>query len=542
MSISLRTLVAVVAVSLFGAHAQAQWTSGPALGAAGSNSTGYSMPPTVSMPAVPTFTSSAPTAVEELPAPSYVAPNAPTATAAPPTGAGPVMQPYMPATIQPPTSYAPVAGGPIATPMPGGPAIAPPITSQGPAGYTLPQYAAPQNSGSQYGVPQYGSAQYGSIPSGPYNTPSVAQLPLGQPPYTPGSTSAALANPYAGQEMPMGNLARQEISPYAKPQSPPSQSTWVPTKVASLMPRSWTGNGAVEAPAPMQPSYGAYGAYGGGGGACDPNACYGPPPTVCCPPENWCDNIGVLTSYTAFKNGIDLDGQNANFGTRYGVFGAAPLLREWGIGAQGGSTVGWSDWKGSQYTGDDTRFQNFITAGVFQRPCGSGFGWAIVHDWLRDDFYADMQFTQFRVAGSYQFTPGSEIGIWAALPQGRDETFVGTPAVLNRFQTLLQGNLYWQQAWSDWAWSNVFIGMAESPSDITYGSNVQVALTSFVAITGSAAYVLPGSGGNDGYQEEIWNLSLGLTFYPGSAMRNARSQFRPFLPMADNGNMAIWRK
>ncbi len=295
--------------------------------------------------------------------------------------------------------------------------------------------------------------------------------PLGQTPYTPGSTSAALANPYAGQEMPMGNLARQEISPYAKPQSPPSQSAWVPTKVASLMPRSWTGSGAVEAPAPMQPSYGAYGAYGGGGsggGSCDPNACYGPPPTVCCPPENWCDNIGVLTSYTAFKNGIDLDGQNANFGTRYGVFGAAPLLREWGIGAQGGSTVGWTDWKGSQYTGDDTRFQNFITAGVFQRPCGSGFGWAIVHDWLRDDFYANMQFTQFRVAGAYQFMPGSEIGIWAALPQGRDETFVGTPAVLNRFQTLLQGNLYWQQAWSDWAWSNVFIGMGESPSDITY--------------------------------------------------------------------------
>lgn len=522
MSISIRTLVAVIALLLFGARAQAQWNSGPALGAAGSNGTGYSMPPTVSMPAVPTFTSSAPPAVEELPTPANVAPAAPQATSAPYGRPGPVMQPYMPATIQPPTGYAPAAGGPIPTPMPGSAPIAAPNYAPNPSSYTLPQYGAPQ---------------YGSMPSGPYNTPSVAQRPLGQAPYTPGSTSAALTNPYAGQELPMGNLARQEISPYAKPQSPPSQSTWVPTKVASLMPRSWTGNAPTETPPAMQPSYGSY-----GDGACDPNVCYGPPPTACCPPENCCDNIGVLTSYTAFKNGIDLDGQNANFGTRYGVFGAVPLLREWGIGAQGGSTVGWSDWKGSQYTGDDTRFQNFITAGVFQRPCGSGFGWAVVHDWLRDDFYADMQFTQFRVAGSYQLLPGSEIGVWAALPQGRDETFVGTPAVLNRFQTLLQGNLYWQQAWSDWAWSNMFIGMAESPSDITYGSNVQVALTSFVAITGSAAYALPGSGGNDGYQEEIWNLSLGLTFYPGSAMRNARSQFRPFLPMADNGNMAIWRQ
>lgn len=531
MSISLRTLVAAVVLMLFGAEAKAQWNSGPALGAAGSGSSGYTMPPTVTMPRVPTFTSSAPAAVEELPAPGYAAPGyavpgAPTATAAPSTAAGPVMQPYMPATIQPQTSYAPAAGGPIATPMPGGAPTSAPIAAQGPSSYTLPQY------GGQPSV-----APFGSMPSGAYNMPSVAQRPLGQPAFAPGSTSPGLANPYAGQEMPMGNLARQEISPYAKPQSPPSQSAWVPTKVASLMPRSWTGNAPTETPPPMQPTYGAY-----GNGACDPNVCYGPPPTACCPPEGIFDNIGVLASYTAFKNGLDLDGENANFGTRYGAFGAVPLLRQWGIGVQGGATAGWSDWKGSQFTGDDTRFQNFVTAGIFQRPCGSGFGWGIVHDWLNDDFYAEMHFSQFRVAGSYQFLPGSEIGVWAALPQGRDETFVGTPAVLNRFQTLLQGNLYWQQAWSDWAWSNVFIGMAESPSDITYGSNVQVALTSFVAITGGAAYVLPGSGGNDGYQEEIWNLSLGLTFYPGSAMRNARSQFRPFLPMADNGNMAIWRK
>jgi hypothetical protein len=138
--------------------------------------------------------------------------------------------------------------------------------------------------------------------------------------------------------------------------------------------------------------------------------------------------------------------------------------------------------------------------------------------------------------------PGCEIGVWGTLRQARDETFVGTPAVLNRFETLTQYNLYWQQAWSDCAWSNVFVGTSEDPGDITYGCNAQVAVTRWVALTGGMEYVLPGSGGSEGRQEEIWNLSFGIALYPGTAMQTARSRYRPLLPMADNGNMAVIRE
>jgi hypothetical protein len=68
-----------------------------------------------------------------------------------------------------------------------------------------------------------------------------------------------------------------------------------------------------------------------------------------------------------------------------------------------------------------------------------------------------------------------------------------------------------------------------------------VAVNSCVAFTGGFEYILPGSGGTDGRQEEVWNLFFGVAIYPGTAMCTTQSQFRPFLPMADNGNFAIRR-
>ncbi len=517
MAISWKTTAVFLWAAAQGAVLSAQWGSGPALAPAGagfSPTTNYATPPVVSLP--PTQ------APAELPVPTNAVPTnaapasvAPAATPVAPSDAGQaVMQPYNPVRTQPPATAPATGSPPVATPYVQSPYVGGPSAGNaGPQSYNLPNYPTPN-----YATPN------NATPS--YNTASTAQLPIGQPTYPPASMPQ-----YTGQPMPPGNLTRNEISPYAKPQSPPSFTAWLPTKVANLMPHFSSGTVA-----PAQPDYSSYGQP-----SCDPNVCC-PPTADCAPSEGLCDNLAIISMFDAFRNPVDLDALNANFGKRVGAFGAFPLMREWGLGGQIGSTAGWYDWRGSQFTGDNDRFQNFTTVGIFHRPCASGFGWGIAHDWLYDYYYSDMHFSQFRVAGSYQFSPGNELGVWAALPQRRDETFVGTPAVENEFQTLLQGNLYWRQVWCEWASTSVFAGLAESPSDISYGTNVQVAVNRYVALTGAMEYVLPGSGGNDGYQEEIWNLSLGVTIYPGSAMRNARSQFRPFLPMADNGNMAVWRK
>ncbi|MBA4020547.1 MAG: hypothetical protein C0483_25590 [Pirellula sp.] len=519
MAISWKTTAVFLWAAAQGAVLSAQWGSGPAFGPAGagfSPNTNYATPPVVSLP--PTQTPA------ELPVPSNAAPSnaAPATGPTIPANAGQaVMQPYNPVRTQPPAAATAPGSAPIATPyVPSPNAGGTMAANAGPQSYTLPNYPAPNSATPNYGAPNY-------------NTASTAQLPIGQPTYT---QTQVTTPQYGGQPMPPGNLTRSEISPYAKPQSPPSFTTWIPTKVASLLPHISSGATAPAQSSMPQPGYSPYGQQ-----SCDPNVCC-PPAAGCAPSEGMFDNVALISMFDAFKNPVDLDGLNANFGKRVGAFGAFPLLREWGIGGQIGATAGWYDWRGSQYTGDNDRFQNFTSVGIFQRPCGAGFGWGITHDWLYDDFYSDMHYSQFRVASSYQYEPGNEIGVWAALPQARDEAFIGTPAVQNRFQTLLQGNLYWRRVWCDWASTNIFAGLAESPSDISYGSNVQVAVNKYVAVTGAVEYVLPGSGGNVGRQEEIWNLSFGITIYPGSAMRNARSQFRPFLPMADNGNMAVWRK
>jgi hypothetical protein len=257
--------------------------------------------------------------------------------------------------------------------------------------------------------------------------------------------------------------------------------------------------------------------------------------------SNWYDNLSIITEMNAFKGPLDLDGLNGNFGGRVGFFGAVPLMRSWGLGLEAGTTAGLYDWKGTQYTGGGTRYQMFSTVGVFQRFCSTGLGYGIVYDWLVDDYYHDFFFGQWRAAVSWQANAANEFGGWIALPDRRDSAFVGTPAVNNHFSSIVQGNIYWRHVWNCAASTTIFAGLAEQPSNIPFGASGQVALNNYVMLTGGFEYILPSSGGDNGRQEEVWALSAGLAFYPGSAMRVAQSQFRPFLPMADNGNFAIRR-
>jgi hypothetical protein len=392
------------------------------------------------------------------------------------------------------------------------PAYRPPVYQTATIPTPVPSY---QTAAVQPGVPtvEVPTAPPVSTPYSPGSPFSASSLPG----YGGGSMPAyAQPAPAPQGEMPLATYDRQTFPSYGAPTCPPKYKAWIPTKFGTL--------GC------------------GGCGACGQCAPPGCAPTGCgdyC--SNWYDNISALWEMNAFKGPVDLDGLNGNFGTRVGAFGAVPLSRDWGLGLQAGATAGVYDWKGSQFTGDSTRQQYFYTVGVFQRFCSTGFGWGIAYDWLVDDYYHDFFFGQWRVAASWQWNPCNEIGVWTALPDRRDEAFVGTPAVRNDFSSIIQGNAYWRHVWSCAASTTVFGGIAESPSDICWGASGQVAMNNYLMLTGGFEYILPSSGGTDGYQEEVWALSFGLAIYPGTAMRVAQSQFRPMLPMADNGNFAIRR-
>jgi hypothetical protein len=322
--------------------------------------------------------------------------------------------------------------------------------------------------------------------------------------------------------MPFGSFDRQNFAP--GPQVPPGPTTRrFPTwSMPLVLP-------------------GHLGKCGSGAAACAP-AC---PPAGGCDPcavgcGAWYDNISAFSVIDAFKGPLDLDGLNGNFGKRVGFNAAIPIVPSFGLAAQVAGSAGWYDWKGTQYTGDGDRFQNFWTVAVFHRSCATGLGFGVAYDWLNDDYFDQFHFGQFRVGGSWQFNECNEIGVCAMLPDRRD--FSTISGVSNEFSPLLQGNVYWRRIWNCGSWSTISAGGAESPSDITVGTTSQVAITNYAALTGGATYILPGSGGSQGRQEEIWNLTFGMVFYPGSAMRTAQSQYRPFFSPADNGNFGVWRK
>lgn len=472
----------------------------------------------------PTLAQPIPTPIVSTPAVSTSAP----VTNLPPMYTPPVVaQPtYVPPTAPVTVSQAPPTSAPITAPAI--PKIAPQTsdvlptpnaaTSSGSSGYVAPPVYGAYNTSNAY-----------TPPTPDFSTPPAI------PQYAPNNNYGnGISTP-----MPAGTLTQQEISPYAHGSQPPKYTAWLG--------RIWSPGKPFFDNTPANSNYGAVypneAAVVQSGGQCYPGEnCMPGVPGPCAVQETWYTNFAAISTLDAFKTPMDLDGLNANFGKRVGAIGSLPIWREMGLGGQVSSTAAWYDWKGSQFTGHDMRFQNFNSVGLFARSCKTGLGFGIAHDWLYDDYYAKTHMSQFRVAGSWEINCNNEVGFWGALPQRRDSAFVGTPAVNNQFQSLTQGNLYWKHYWSDWAWTSTYAGLAESPSDISYGANVQVAVNKFIAVTGAATYVVPGSGGDVGRQEEIWNLSFGFLFYPGTAMAAQRSQFRPMFAPADNGNFATWRR
>lgn len=459
-------------------------------------------PPIYSLPAPDGAPVAPPNAVVD-PSPMYP-PATPNLQYSQPPVSPPSMAPPSQAPYYRPQRPSYSAAPPNAAPTYAGPMDAPSMNSA--PSYAQPMDASSMNAGSMYPTPMqpmHSAPAYSTMPG--YGGGGGAGMPFAQP-----NQSCA--------PMPRGSFDRGNFA--TGPQMPPGPTT------------QWT------------PTYGAPfgGAMQGGYGQCGPNCEYGgcqPACSKCCP-SGWCDNLSVFTAFDAFKNPVDLDGLNGNFGVRTGFNASGPLYAPWGLGAQVSGSAGWYDWNGTPYTGENYRFQNFWTAGLFHRNCANGLGFGIAYDWLFDDYWSDLKFGQWRVGGSWLINACNEIGIWAALPDNRDSTT--STGVNERFSSLLQGNAYYRHVWDCGAWTTIYGGLAESPSDFTIGSSSQAAMNDYVALFASAGYAWPSAGGTQGYQEEIWNLSVGIALYPGSARRIATSQFRPFFNPADNGNFGIWRK
>ena len=268
--------------------------------------------------------------------------------------------------------------------------------------------------------------------------------------------------------------------------------------------------------------------------------------------EQWCQacrrwvDVDCSTSVDGFKGPIDFANANGNFGLKFGINGAVALLPRLGIGLQAGTSEVLSNLKGSPFPEPNAtnRSQEFVTVGMFQRINreNGALTWGFAYDWLFDQYYSDFAFGQWRVKGAWEFNPCDEIGLTAAIPEHGDSgeipDFFGGTDVLH-FKPISQGYLYWRHTWENEASVTGRAGVAERPGEFVFGGESRVPVTKNLALTSDFTYIMPNaSGGAVGQTEEIWNVSFGIEFVPGGFNRCC-GRFQPFLPVADNGSMAV---
>ena len=268
----------------------------------------------------------------------------------------------------------------------------------------------------------------------------------------------------------------------------------------------------------------------------------------CRPARRWI-GLDLFSGIEAFKGPLDVGDANGNFGVRLGVNAAVPVFQRLGFALQAGMAADLSNLKGSPYPFPNAtiRDQIFTTVGFFQRinRCdGGAFTWGFAYDWLFDDYYSNFHFGQWRVKAEYEVDECDAFGLQASIPEhgSTEETLInidGSPLVLS-FKPLAQGSFYWTHTFSNAASLTGRFGVAERPSNFVFGGDGCVPLTRNLGLTGGFTYIMPNAGAGDLAQtQEMWNVSVGIEIVPGGFRRCGGSLLRPFIPVADNGSLAV---
>jgi hypothetical protein len=263
-----------------------------------------------------------------------------------------------------------------------------------------------------------------------------------------------------------------------------------------------------------------------------------------------CENLSFSASVVGFKGPVDLGNMNGNFGTRFGLNWGHPLCEDYGLGIQLGTALTIADFRGTEFTGDDSeRKQIFTTIGLFQRrDCGLNLGFA--YDFLHDDYYHDMDLQQWRLQIGYELDCEDEVGIRVARGTRGDSGRVFTvnpappPPVLvgtEHRDPMTQGSIFWKRNWECGNTTSLWLGIAEEHGEFVFGSDFHVPLTDKCALVGEAAYISPsGSSFPAAASEEIWSLSIGVAIYPSRGARHiSHSAYAPLLPVASNATFAV---
>jgi hypothetical protein len=259
------------------------------------------------------------------------------------------------------------------------------------------------------------------------------------------------------------------------------------------------------------------------------------------------DSWRGITDDSWQNNGIVVGG---NFGTRLGEFSDLT-----GFGLQAGGSVGVFDWAGTDYRPSDrnsAETQGFVTYGLFRKPTeASKWSATIVQDWMFNNNYGvfsqNPTLSQLRGQLGYAFSATDELGLWGTVRVLNDSRLIAGQG-MTTWRAIDQLNLYWHHKWQlAGADTVIWIGMPErdrlnasgSLGDYIAGASANVPLNDRFALYTLVTYMHPSAGaGPAGSEEEQWNFTIGVSFYPRGNARSttvAGQCWTPQLPVANNG-------
>lgn len=247
----------------------------------------------------------------------------------------------------------------------------------------------------------------------------------------------------------------------------------------------------------------------------------------------------IFIGAQGFKGSPDL-GRNGNFGFHEGFNFGAPLGDPWGMGWQFGFRAAHADFAGSNITGvydPGSRNQFFLTTGLFHRKFECGLQWAVVFDYLHDNYYASADLQQLRTEISWKFGCQDEVGFWGAFSMGDDRYSYqsGSQAVLRDVESRDLYAVFYRRALGCTGESRIYGGFSGHGNGLL-GADFLLPVGDRLALEAGFAYLTPKDATSErGLREETWAVTMSLIWYPVRGNTCAFADpFRPVLPVADN--------
>ncbi len=291
---------------------------------------------------------------------------------------------------------------------------------------------------------------------------------------------------------------------------------------------------------------------------CDAAACGDDFLSLCLPilRINWCNYefFGGVSGFTGPANfaGVSVNDPDLRSGTgSFGFFeglNSGRSLRPLGLdlALQAGVRAAQSNLSAAAFT-DESRNQVFVTGGLFRRV-DFGLQYGLVVDYLYDDWWFRNDLVQLRGELSWNDSCGHEFGyqFMAGVndSSGQTSVFDIAGAELNRivgFEAVDQHRFFFRGQTAGGGEYQAFAGGTGS-SDGLIGLTMTSAMRNRLALQGGAAYLIPSEGRRSGgFENESWNLSMGIVFRPGGGSFG-RGYSRPLFDVADNGTFMVDRQ